>query len=70
MFKTASEIEVGMVIQVKYDKDLIEVDEVWENQGPGLGVMIKGFYISSDKRWEQRFVSPDTETVMVVGDRQ
>lgn len=38
---TANDIKVGMIIVDQLD-DQIVVDEVWDDQGVGLGVVVKG----------------------------
>lgn len=43
----------------------VAIHEVWADQGPGLGVMVKGVVVADGKSWEQRFIDP-TKTVTKV----
>lgn len=36
------------------------VAEVWPDQGPGLGIMVKGLRVLDGSSWQRRFYSPDT----------
>ena len=60
MTKTISinEIEEGMIIETE-DGERVVVSDVWPDQGPGLGIVVKGRNVANAKDWERRFV--DTE---------
>lgn len=62
---TAKEVKPYMILVVD-GKDIV-VTEAWEDQGPGLGIMIKGQTVEDVKDWERRYINPDMPVTQIVG---
>lgn len=54
----ASEIQENMIIEILYGEHLV-VDEVWPDQGPGLGIMVHGKTVRNVEDKALRFYDPD-----------
>jgi hypothetical protein len=52
------EVEKRMIIDDGTDKAII--DEVWPDQGPGLGIVLNGQLIKDGSKYQRRFMNTET----------
>jgi hypothetical protein len=62
------DLNLGMVIIDETSDETVVISEIWGDQGPGLGIMVKGRKVSDAKDWERRFIDPfDTVERIISG---
>lgn len=57
MLIPVGDVTVGMIINTD-DAGPVIITEAWRDQGPGLGIMLKGTTVEKVEPWQDRFLDP------------